>query len=80
MSGVFLMNAMMMSGQVDASASKKAILVVSFGTSVAETRKVTIEACEQKIQAAFPDYEVRRAFTSEKIISILFLWIKIFLC
>lgn len=65
------MNAMMMSGQVDASASKKAILVVSFGTSVAETRKVTIEACEQKIQAAFPDYEVRRAFTSEKIISIL---------
>ena len=51
--------------------SKKAILVVSFGASLAETRTLTIEACEQKIRAAFPDYEVRRAFTSQKIIAIL---------
>ena len=28
--------------------AKKAILVVSFGTSYADTRKVTIEACEEK--------------------------------
>ena len=28
---------------------KKAVLVVSFGTSYHETRKNTIEACEQKI-------------------------------
>jgi sirohydrochlorin cobaltochelatase len=48
--------------------SKKGILVVSFGTSYADTRKVTIEACEEKIAASFPDYEVRRAFTSKMII------------
>ena len=28
---------------------KKAVLVVSFGTSYNETRKKTIEACERKI-------------------------------
>lgn len=53
------------------TAAKKAILVVSFGTSYADTRAVTIEACEQKIAAAFPDYTVRRAFTSNIIIKIL---------
>ncbi|MDD4601095.1 MAG: sirohydrochlorin cobaltochelatase [Negativicutes bacterium] len=47
---------------------KKAILVVSFGTTFPETRKLTIESVENKIQAAFPDYEVRRAFTSRIII------------
>ncbi len=46
---------------------KKGILVVSFGTSYADTRKVTIEACENKIAASFQDYEVRRAFTSNII-------------
>jgi sirohydrochlorin cobaltochelatase len=49
-------------------AGKKAILVVSFGTTFADTRKVTTEAVENKIRAAFPDYEVRRAFTSRIII------------
>ena len=34
---------------------KKAILVVSFGTSFEETRKVTIDAIEQDIAAAYPD-------------------------
>jgi len=48
--------------------AKKAILVVSFGTTYGETRKVTIEAVENKIRATFPDYEVRRAFTSRIII------------
>ncbi|TCO72278.1 sirohydrochlorin cobaltochelatase [Marinisporobacter balticus] len=47
---------------------KKAIVVTSFGTSYADTRKVTIEAVEEKITKAFPDYEVRRAFTSDIII------------
>ncbi|NLP42359.1 MAG: sirohydrochlorin cobaltochelatase [Veillonellaceae bacterium] len=47
---------------------KKAILVVSFGTTFPETRKLTIESVENKIQAVFPDYEVRRAFTSRIII------------
>lgn len=54
-----------------ADESKRAILVVSFGTSYADTREVTIEACEQKIAEAFSDYEVRRAFTSNIIIKIL---------
>lgn len=49
-------------------AGEKAILVVSFGTTFADSRKVTTEAVENKIRAAFPDYEVRRAFTSRIII------------
>jgi sirohydrochlorin cobaltochelatase len=44
------------------------ILVVSFGTSFAETRAKTIEAVEKAIAAAYPAYEVRRAFTSQIII------------
>lgn len=48
----------------DAAPVKKAILVVSFGTTFAETRQNTIEAIEKKVQQAFPDYEVRRVFTS----------------
>ncbi|QGG48922.1 sirohydrochlorin cobaltochelatase [Heliorestis convoluta] len=50
---------------------KKAILVVSFGTSYAETRKVTIEAIENRVREEYPDWEVRRAFTSKKIIKVL---------
>ncbi|MEW4353851.1 sirohydrochlorin cobaltochelatase [Streptococcus pneumoniae] len=46
----------------------KAILVVSFGTTYPETRKKTIEACEEAIQAAFPDFTVHRAFTSNVVI------------
>ena len=45
-----------------------AILVVSFGTSYNESRDATIGATEAAIQAAFPQYEVRRAFTSQIII------------
>ncbi len=52
----------------EAVTGKKAILVVSFGTTYADTRKVTTDAVEKKIQDAFPDYEVRRAFTSRIII------------
>lgn len=47
---------------------KKAILVVSFGTSYAETRKKTIEACENKIKEHFEGYDFYRAFTSGMII------------
>lgn len=43
---------------------KKALLVVSFGTSVAETRKKTIEALEAELSAAFPDRTFYRAWTS----------------
>ncbi|WP_310603323.1 sirohydrochlorin cobaltochelatase [Anaerosporobacter sp.] len=47
---------------------KKAILVVSFGTSYEDTRKKTIEAIEQRIAGAYEDYQVFRAFTSKVII------------
>ncbi len=47
---------------------KKAILVVSFGTSYHDTREAAIGAVEKRIAEAFPDYEVRRAFTSQMII------------
>lgn len=51
----------------EAGTGKKAILVVSFGTTYPDTRKATIEGVENKIKAAFPDYEIRRAFTSRII-------------
>ncbi|WP_371378625.1 sirohydrochlorin cobaltochelatase [Sporomusa aerivorans] len=50
------------------AAKKKAIVVVSFGTSYPETLKQNIESVEDRIRAAFPDYEVRRAFTSRMVI------------
>ena len=48
--------------------SKKAILVTSFGTSFNETREKTIDAIEKQIADEFPDWEVRRAWTSRMII------------
>jgi len=48
--------------------SKKAILVVSFGTVYVDALKKTIESTEISFKAAFPEYEVRRAFTSTAII------------
>ena len=48
---------------------KKAILVVSFGTSYHETRKKTIEVCENKIKESFKDYDFYRACTSGMIIN-----------
>lgn len=48
---------------------KKALLVVSFGTSYEDTLTKTIEACEKKLAAAFPDYHLKRAFTSFMIIN-----------
>lgn len=50
------------------SGEKKVILVVSFGTSYNDSRDITIGAIEGAIAEAFPDYEVRRAFTSQIII------------
>ena len=48
--------------------TKKAILAVSFGTSHNDTRKVTIDAIEDDMKAAFPDYALYRAWTSKMII------------
>ena len=47
---------------------KKAILIVSFGTSYIDTLKVTIEKAENQIRDYFNDYDTYRAFTSHKII------------
>lgn len=47
--------------------SQKAILVVSFGTSFPDTRKRTIEAIENEIAAAYPQYRIYRAWTSKMI-------------
>lgn len=49
--------------------SKKAILVVSFGTSYENTRKLTIEAIEHDIADAFPACPTYRAWTSKMIIA-----------
>ncbi|AIF50561.1 sirohydrochlorin cobaltochelatase [Pelosinus sp. UFO1] len=47
---------------------KKAILVVSFGTTYQDGMKSSIESIENKIKSTFPQYEVRRAFTSRIVI------------
>ena len=47
---------------------EKELLVVSFGTSFNDSRRETIGAIEEALQKAFPDWSVRRAFTSQIII------------
>jgi sirohydrochlorin cobaltochelatase len=47
---------------------EKELLVVSFGTSYNDSRRLTIGAIEDALQEAFPDWSVRRAFTSQIII------------
>lgn len=44
------------------------LLVLSFGTSFNDNRRLTIGAIENDIEKAFPDYSVRRGFTSNIII------------
>lgn len=44
------------------------LMVVSFGTSYNDNRRLTIGAIEDAIEKAFPDYSVRRGFTSQIII------------
>lgn len=47
------------------AADKKALVVVSFGTTYEDTRKLDIEAVEGALQKAFPDRDFKRAFTSK---------------
>jgi sirohydrochlorin cobaltochelatase len=51
------------------AAAKQAIVVVSFGTTFDDSRKSCIESVENKVRSEFPDYEVRRAFTSRIVMS-----------
>ena len=50
------------------TSGKKAILVTSFGTSYNENRAKTIGAIEDLVRSSYPDWDVRRAFTSRMII------------
>lgn len=50
---------------------KKAILVVSFGTTYFKALAVSIASIEDQIKKEFPEYDVKRAFTSRKVIKIL---------
>lgn len=45
------------------------ILVVSFGTSFNNSRAADIKGIEDALQAAYPDWSVRRAFTAQIIIN-----------
>ena len=44
------------------------LLVLSFGTSFNDSRRLTIGAIENALEEAFPDYSVRRGFTANIII------------
>lgn len=47
---------------------EKELLVISFGTSFNDNRRLTIGAIEEAMEKAFPEYAVRRGFTSQIII------------
>lgn len=57
------------SGQ-NGNTDKKALLVVSFGSSFIENREAAIDATEKVIADAFPNYDFYRAFTSQIIIDV----------
>lgn len=48
---------------------EKELLVVSFGTSFNESRATDIGSIEKALQKAYPDWGVRRAFTSQIIMN-----------
>lgn len=50
---------------------KKAIIVASFGTSYLEVLERSIKVVEDQVIAEFPDYEVRRVFTSNIVRKVL---------
>lgn len=56
-------------GEAAGKDGRRAILVVSFGTSCKEQREAAIGAVERAVKEAFPDWEIRRAFTSRMIIN-----------
>ncbi len=47
---------------------ERELLAVSFGTSFNDSRRLTIGAIENALEEAFPQYSVRRGFTSQVII------------
>lgn len=53
------------------SKPEQGILVVSFGSTYADTREKNITAIEETIAGRFPDFQVYRAFTSRMILATL---------
>ena len=51
--------------------AKDVILMVSFGTSYNDAREAAIDTIEADAASAYPDWEVRRAFTSDTVNKIL---------
>lgn len=51
--------------------TKRALLVVSFGTTYQQTREVTLEAAERDFAEAFPDRDVFTVYTSRTVKRIL---------
>ena len=47
---------------------EKELLVISFGTSFNDSRRLTIGAIEEALDQAYPDYAVRRGFTANIVI------------
>lgn len=47
---------------------QRELLVVSFGTSYNDARRLSIGGVEDALQTAFPDWSVRRAFTSQIVL------------
>lgn len=47
---------------------KNELLVLSFGTSFNDSRRLTIGAIEDQLEKSFPDYSVRRGFTANIVI------------
>lgn len=56
--------------KVNSNSSKKALLIVSFGTSFVENRIAGIDSTEKVIEEAFPEYDRFSAFTSQIIIDV----------
>lgn len=57
---------------MEVKTGKKAILMVSFGTSHLDALEKNIVPIERQIEEAFPEYKVYRAFTSGMIKNILY--------
>ena len=52
----------------DEEIGEQELLVLSFGTSYNDSRRLTVGAIENDLESAFPDFSVRRGFTSNIII------------
>ena len=55
--------------EADPDIGENELLVVSFGTSFNDSRVKDIKGIEDALQAAYPDWSVRRAFTAQIIIN-----------